>query len=67
MLGFSSIIRDPYAVMTLLPGTYYKDRAYFRVNGAPLRFDEGPGRRHGGHQRNAAAEHGDEPTKCGRN
>jgi hypothetical protein len=35
ILGFTSIIRDPLAVMTLLPGTYYQNRAYFRVNGAP--------------------------------
>lgn len=35
ILGFSSIIRDPYAVMTLIPGALYQNRAWFRVNGAP--------------------------------
>jgi hypothetical protein len=35
ILGFTGIIRDPYAVMTLLPGTLYQNRAWFRVNGAP--------------------------------
>jgi hypothetical protein len=35
LLGFSSIIRDPLAVIALLPGTTYQNRATFRVNGAP--------------------------------
>jgi hypothetical protein len=35
ILGFSTIIRDPLAVMTLLPGAFYQNRAWFRVNGAP--------------------------------
>ncbi len=35
LMGFSAIIRDPYAVMALLPGTLYTNRSWFRVNGAP--------------------------------
>ena len=35
ILGFSSSIRDPYAMTQLLPGSFYEERAYVRINGAP--------------------------------
>jgi hypothetical protein len=35
LVGFSTVLRDPLAVMALVPGTLYQNRAWFRVNGAP--------------------------------
>jgi hypothetical protein len=35
IVGFSTVLRDPLAVMALIPGTLYQNRNWFRVNGAP--------------------------------
>jgi hypothetical protein len=35
MIGFTSTIRDPYAVTQLIPGTLFQERTYVRVNGSP--------------------------------
>ena len=35
MVGFEAVIRDPYAVTQLIPGTAFRNRGYVRINGAP--------------------------------
>jgi hypothetical protein len=35
VLGFSSSIRDPYALTQLIPGAYFSERSYVRINGTP--------------------------------